>query len=129
MADEKTGNPLDSMTAPLQAVAEGLDGPVGELAKANAAAGRQWLEGFGRMSQELMAFSSSRMQEDLQTMQRLAACSDPGEAMQVQCDCLNRMVKAYADEAQRLCEMASETGANCLESADQDIGGARKPAA
>lgn len=129
MADEKAGNPLDSMTAPLQAMAEGLDGPVGELAKANAEASRKWLQGFGRMSHELMAFSSSRMQEDLQAMQRLAACSDPGEAMQVQCDCLNRMVKAYADEAQRLYELASETGASCMEATDENVGDEHKPAA
>lgn len=118
MAANTTESPFEAMTAPFEAVAQGMNGQFGYMMKANADAGRQWLEGVNRISSELMTFSSNRLQHDMQAVQKLAECKNPNDAVKLQTECWSECVRDYMQEAQRLCELASDASSNYLSSLD-----------
>lgn len=58
----------------------------------------QWFEAMVALSQEMAEFTQARMREDMTTWSALAACRDPGEALECQKRFAATASKQYADE-------------------------------
>ena len=60
------------------------------------------ISGYQTMNAVLLAFMQSRAKEGLATGQRLAECSSPQSAVEIQLDFAREALQAYADHLTRL---------------------------
>ena len=62
--------------------------------------------------QEVVRFTTARLQSDSQVGQQLLACQNWADAAKVQSDWVASTMRDYADEANRLTQLASKFGAD-----------------
>ncbi len=62
--------------------------------------------------QEVARFTTARLQSDSQVGQQLLACQNWADAAKVQSDWIASLMRDYADEANRLVQLASKLGAD-----------------
>jgi len=90
-----------------------------ETYKANLAActasGQAMITGWQSLNAELLAFTQSRMKTGLETAQRLAACTSPQTALEIQMDYGRSALQAYADESRRVGELLGKVVTGTIE--------------
>ena len=99
---------------------------VDTLVKANAQAGRIWMESYNKIGRELMDFVSERWNRDVETMRRLSECRDPFQAFQVQADCMQTAMKQYMEEYAKLADMATDANVSAVQSLDEGMRNAQE---
>lgn len=91
------------------------------LMRANAEAGRIWMDNYNKMSREFMDFVSDRWNRDVEAMRRLSECRDPFQAFQVQADCMQTAMKQYMEEYAKLADMATDASVSAVKSLDEGV--------
>lgn len=72
--------------------------PAAALMAGSQRAFTHWFEAMVALSQEMTEFTQTRMREDMTAWSALAACRDPGEALECQKRFAATASKQYADE-------------------------------
>lgn len=93
------------------------------LVQANAKAAEIWLESWGKLAGESAGFVSRRLRQDLDLLERMAACKTPLELLQLQSDFMQKMLVDYMKEVGTLADMETESAIAETEALDE---GARK---
>ena len=65
------------------------------------------LNGMAGLSNEVMSFASTRLQQTLQTTENLSHCKDFEQAFRVQCDHAQAATQQYLAEATKIMELAA----------------------
>lgn len=117
----RTVSPSATMTTMFESLTNGFGWNFDGLAKANAEAGRAWMQSWQAIGRELADFYNARWASDVEAMNKLAACKDPAEAMRLQADVVQAAAKQYMDEAVKVAGMASDAGADCYKQVDANF--------
>lgn len=80
---------------------------VNPMAAFNPAAAKVWQD----ILTESARFMTERLQKDMETQKAMLACKSPAELMQVQADFYQQAMSDYSEEANRMFQLMSQTGA------------------
>lgn len=94
------------------------------LFEGNQRAYTRVLDGMFKISQEIAQFTQNRLQEDMAVWATLAACRDPGEAMDCQRRFAEKAAGQYGDEINKLSHMMMALSGDTLTSFEKKSGGA-----
>jgi hypothetical protein len=100
-------------------------GPTSEgfesLLQANAKAAEIWLESWSRLAEESAGFVSRRWKQDLDLLEKMAACKTPLELLQLQSTFMPRALVDYMKETGKLADMETEAGVCEVEALDEGV--------
>lgn len=91
------------------------------LVQANAKAAEIWLESWGRLAGESAGFVSRRLRQDIDLLERMAACKTPLELLQLQSTFLQQMLVDYMKEVGTLADVETESLIAEAEALDEGV--------
>jgi hypothetical protein len=107
MAAETT-KPIEQMEDKLRAGVDDFTAGCRDSVSALLASSQAAINGCQTMNGVLLAFMQSRAKESLETARRLAECSSPQGAVEIQLDYAREALQAYADHFSRCGALAGE---------------------
>lgn len=121
---KKAARPAKSEARPESVEEQGAQGPVdfglaavmesnGKLFDALMKANEAVLRGLTTLNQEVMAFGSTRLRENVERTSCLSACASAEEAFQVNSEFLQSATREYLDEAGKLLQLTEEMNREC----------------
>lgn len=78
------------------------------------ASGQAAISGYQAVASELLAFYQSRLKSGLDVSKRLAECTSPDAAAEVQIEFANGALKAYLDEFKKVGELSGKLAAEAF---------------
>jgi hypothetical protein len=100
---------------PYREAVERVAGANGAAAQATARSLEIAMRHSSEIGRELVQFAMLRLEDDLATSRRMAACRDPGELVSLQIELLHRLGQQYAEESSKLARLLSEMTMACFE--------------
>lgn len=79
-----------------------------------------WIQGLGACNAEVTRFIGQRLSKDFDVPAELTGCQTPTDVLEVQSSFIQTMISDYAEEAQRLSALATESFANGMEGKSGD---------